>query len=103
MRTRIGLVKWKHWIYYENMMQLSDAKLANPQQNSVYFKESVYSEAAAKKGMFKSNGQGKVGKYSWKTKWRNKLDFMQRNFTSGRKSERNVWYDPSNTQSQPHV
>ncbi len=73
-------------------MQLSDAKPAHPHQNSVYLKESVYSEAAAKKGMFKSNSQGK-------TKWRN----MQRNFTSGRKSERNVWYDPSNTQSQPYV
>lgn len=45
------------------MTQLSDAKPANPQKNSVYFKESLYSEAAAKKGMFKSNGQRMDRKY----------------------------------------
>lgn len=45
------------------MTQLSDAKPANPQKNSVYLKESLYSEAAAKKGMFKSNGQRMDRKY----------------------------------------
>ncbi len=71
---KLALVLWNKSTRYENMMQLSDAKPANPQQNSVYLKESVYSEAAAKKGMFKSNGQRKDRKYSWKTKWCNKLD-----------------------------